>query len=160
MTSYVRIFRVAGFKEAKVGERVKILELISRKQMGDIICSAIDDQDFTDANWWSARDSEARQKGLPGYWDRHEGTADTATVPHAVFMACQQALRESVIGRSAVVWAVEFPNGEYDIKGITEVMRHQAPPELDDLMRHPYLQGLLSNEPGHEDVDALMEMAP
>jgi hypothetical protein len=39
-------------------------------------------------------------------------------------------------------------------------MRHQAPPELDDLMRHPYLQGLLAKEPGHEDVDALMEMAP
>jgi hypothetical protein len=160
MTSYVRIFRVAGFKEAKVGERVKILELISRKQLQDIICAAIDDADFQDANWWEARDREVRQKDLPGYWDREEGTLHHLTCSHAAFMACQTALRESVVGRSAVAWAVEFPDGSWDIKDITEAMRHQPPPELDDLMRHPYLQGLLAKEPGHEDVDALMEMVP
>jgi hypothetical protein len=160
MTTYVRIFRVAGFKEAKVGERVKILELISRRRIQDIICSAIEDADFQDANWWAARDREVRQKDLPGYWDRYEGLPHHMTIPQAAFVACQTALRDSVVGRSAVAWAVEFPDGSWDVKEITGAMRHQAPPELDDLMRHPYLQDLLAKEPGHEDVDALMEMAP
>ncbi len=94
MNTGLRICRVGAEGQKASEPRAFVRELYPLAQIDTILVEAMEDEFHADAQWWRAREREAKQAGLPGYWN--EERSHPADLPRGLIDAYARAKASNV----------------------------------------------------------------